>query len=224
MSSLGSDARRLNGLHRVSSALIGITLWVFGALGFSERLGFFSTTGQPLLGMTTNNLLSALSLVVGTVLVGAAIRGGRPASTVSVVVGVLFLLSGVVNVLLIGTPYNFLSFRMPNVVFSLVVGLVMLTLGAYGRFSGRLPADNPYAGEQHHGVDADDAEDRGQRLPHGTEEVDAARSLAETERLVAGGGGSADQRRMLAEVDGIRDPGERREAWRKLIERGAAPQ
>lgn len=223
MGSLGSDTRVLNGLHRVSSALIGVTLWVFGGLGITDNLDFFSTTGAPLFGMTTNNLLSAVSLVVGTVLVAAAARGGRIASTVSVAVGALFLLSGVLNVLLIGTPYNVLSFRMPNVVFSLVVGLVLLTLGGYGRFTGRLPSDNPYADEQHHPVDAEGDEDRDQRLPHGEEDIEAARSLAETERLVASGAGTDEQRRMLAEVDSIRDLAERRRAWRELTDRGTTP-
>ncbi|WP_224390965.1 DUF4383 domain-containing protein [Pseudonocardia sp. ICBG1293] len=223
MSSIGSDARRLNGLHRVSSALVGIVLLVFGALGLTDNLDFFSTTGSPVLGLSTNLLLSTVSLVVGALLVGAAARGERFASTVSTTVGALFLLSGVVNVLLIGTPYNVLAFRMPNVVFSLLVGLVMLVLGAYGRFSGRLPSDNPYAAEQKHVVDAEGGDDRDQRLPSGASEVAAARSLAETERLVANGEGTDEQRRMLAEVDAIRDLGERRAAWRSLTERGSAP-
>ncbi|MEJ8282113.1 DUF4383 domain-containing protein [Pseudonocardia spirodelae] len=223
MSSIGSDPRRLNGLHRVSSALVGIMLLVFGVLGFTDNLDFFSTTGSPVLGLSTNWLLSTVSVVVGVLLVGAAVRGGRFASTVGVTVGALFLLSGVVNVLLLGTPYNVLSFRMPNVIFSLVVGLVMLVLGAYGRFSGRLPSDNPYAAGQRHRVDAEESGDRDQRLPTDAADVAAARSLAETERLVAGGGGTEEQRRMIAEVDAIRDLGERRAAWRALTERGNAP-
>ncbi|GAA1393473.1 hypothetical protein GCM10009613_39970 [Pseudonocardia kongjuensis] len=221
MPSLGSDPRLLNGLHRVSSALIGVTLWVFGGLGITNNLDFFSTTGAPLFGMTTNNLLSAVSLVVGTVLVAAAVRGGRMASTVSVTVGALFMLSGVANVLLIGTPYNILSFRMPNVVFSLLAGLVLLTLGGYGRFTGRLPSDNPYSDEQRHPVDAEGDEDRDQRLPHGSADIEAAGSLAETERLVASGGGTDEQRRLLAEVGSIRDLAERRRAWQELTGRGS---
>lgn len=173
--------------------------------------------------MTTNNLLSAVSLVVGTVLVAAAVRGGRMASTVSVTVGALFLLSGVLNVLLIETPYNVLSFRMPNVVFSLLAGLILLTLGGYGRFSGRLPSDNPYAAGQRHPMDAEGDQDRDQRLPHGADEIAAAGSLADTERLVASGGGTEEQRRLLAEVDTIRDLAERRRAWQKLTGRGSTP-
>ena len=68
MSSIGSDARRLNGLHRISSLLVGIMLLVFGVLGFTNNLDFFSTTGSPVLGLSTNLLLSTVSVVVGAVL------------------------------------------------------------------------------------------------------------------------------------------------------------
>ena len=70
MSSIGSDARRLNVLHRISSLLVGIMLLVFGVLGFTNNLDFFSTTGSPVLGLSTNLLLSTVSVVVGAVLVG----------------------------------------------------------------------------------------------------------------------------------------------------------
>lgn len=212
----GSDSRWLSGVHRLSSAVIGVALWVIGGLGFSNNLGFFSTSGAPVLGLSTNGLLSTLSLVFGTVLVGAAVIGGRFASTVGVVVGALFLLSGVGNVLVLNGPYNILAFRMPNVIFSLLVGLILLVLGAYGRFSGRLPDDNPNAARQKHVVDAEGSEDRGQRLPTDPADAAAARSLAEAERAAAGGGGTDEERRKLAEVDGIRDGAERRAAWRRL--------
>lgn len=216
MSTHGSDGRRLNRLHRLSSAVIGSTLWVIGILGFTNNLAFFSTSGAPVLGLSTNGLLSTVSLVFGTLLIGAAIVGGRFASTVGVVVGALFLLSGVGNVLVLNGPYNILAFRMSNVIFSLVVGLIMLTLGAYGRFTGRLPDDSPYA-PQHHAVDAQGSDDRGQQLPTAPADIAAARTLADAERLVAGGGGTDEQRRMLAEVDAIRGGPERRAAWRKLV-------
>lgn len=212
----GSDVRWLSGVHRLSSAVIGIALWVIGGLGFTNNLDFFSTSGAPVLGLSTNGLLSTLSLVFGTLLVGAAVIGGRFASTVGVVVGALFLLSGVGNVLVLNGPYNILAFRMSNVIFSLVVGLILLVLGAYGRFSGRLPDDNPNAARQKHVVDAEGSEDRGQRLPTDPADAAAARSLAEAERAAAGGGGTEEERRMLAEVDAIRDGAERRAAWRRL--------
>lgn len=40
---------------------------------------------------------------------------------------------------------NMLGFSFTNVAVSLVLGCVLLLLGAHGRISGALPADNPAA-------------------------------------------------------------------------------
>jgi hypothetical protein len=132
-------------VHRIGCVVVALVLWAFAVLGFLSGTGFFDTHGATVLGMTSNGLLSLVSLVVGGVLVGAAVFGGRAASTTSVVVGALFVLSGLLNLIALVHPnLNLLAFTMPNVVFSLVVGLVLLCVGLYGRASGQLPADNPY--------------------------------------------------------------------------------
>jgi len=46
----------------------------------------FSTTGRSVLGLSSNVLLSVISIVVGGILVAAGLRGGRTASTVLVVI------------------------------------------------------------------------------------------------------------------------------------------
>lgn len=177
---LGS--RRLNGLHRVAAALLGLGLWVFGILGLVNRLDTFSTRGEPVLGLSSNGLLSIISLVVGAVLIAAALRGGRLASTVTVVVGAAFLLSGLGNVLVLNTELNLLAFGIPNVIFSLVAGGVMLILGAYGRFSGGLPDDNPYQQERH----PDDGDsDHLPTVYSSAADVAAVAELAEAERAAA---------------------------------------
>jgi hypothetical protein len=55
-----------------------------------------------------------------------------------------FLVSELPHLALLRTAFNVLAFRMSNVAFSVVVGL-LLVLGAYGRTIGNLPADSPYA-------------------------------------------------------------------------------
>jgi hypothetical protein len=62
-----------------------------------------------------------------------------------------------------------------------VAGALLLFLGAWGRFSGRLPDDNPYRRERHAGDDRDP-------LPSHFDDPDsaaAARELADAERAVA---------------------------------------
>lgn len=204
-------------VHRGSSAVIGTGLLVFGVLGLVSRLDFFATSGPAILGLSTNGLLSVISLVFGGLLVAAAVRGGRVASTTAVVVGALFLASGVLNVLVLATPYNLLSFRMPNVIFSLLAGGLLLVLGAYGRYTGRLRDDSPYGRSGEDGpVDAEHGPDVDQQVPADAADVAAAVGLAAAERAVAGGGGTAVQRRRLEIVDAERDSAGRRAAWRRL--------
>ncbi|MDQ4093209.1 MAG: DUF4383 domain-containing protein [Actinomycetota bacterium] len=144
------SGRRLDLVHRVGAAVLGFGLCVFGALGVADRLEFLAVRGKVVLGLATNGLLSAISLIVGGVLIGAAVRGGRSSSTITVVVGLLFLLSGLVNLAVLDTELNLLAFRMSNVIFSFIAGMLLLFLGAYGRFSGGLSADNPYYRHRHH--------------------------------------------------------------------------
>lgn len=136
---------RIHTVHRAGAAALGGFLLLFGLMGVTRVTEFLSTTGTVIMGLTTNGLLTVLSMVVGAVLVVAALRGGPTASTVAVVVGGLFLLSGLGNALVLGTPMNMLAFGLPNVVFSIAVGFALVLLGAYGRFTGGLPASSPYA-------------------------------------------------------------------------------
>lgn len=210
VNNLRRDPRsRLDLVHRVGAVLFGLGLGTFGVLGLVERLEWFSTSGAPVLGLSTNGLLSAISLVVAVVLVAGGVRGGRTASSVLTVVGAAFLLSGVLNVLLLEGPYNILAFGMSNVVFSLVSGGLLLVLGAYGRFTGRLPDDNPYAGERGT-VDAD-----GEPDPVEFTDARAAAELAAAERAAARRAASPAQLAALEVVRRVRRAEDRVAAWRR---------
>ena len=141
--------RRLDLVHRIGSAVFGAGLCVFGALGVANRLEFLAIQGKIVLGLASNGLLATISLIVGGVLIGAALRGGRLSSTITIIIGVLFLLSGLLNLAVLHTPLNLLGFRLSNVIFSLIAGMMLLFLGAYGRFSGGLSTDNPYYQQRH---------------------------------------------------------------------------
>jgi uncharacterized protein DUF4383 len=134
----------LSRFYRWGAAVFGAALVAFGAFGVALGLPFVSTSGAEMAGLGTNGLLSVISIVVGAVLVAAALRGGPVASTTMAAVGALFLASGLLNLTVLGTSMNLLAFRWPNVVFSLAVGTVLLLSGTYGRVSGGLAADNPY--------------------------------------------------------------------------------
>ncbi|AGS67837.1 DUF4383 domain-containing protein [Streptomyces collinus] len=140
---------KLASVHRYGAGLCGAILLAFGCLGFADELSPFDTRGAHIAGMSTNGLLSLVSVVFGVLLLGGAVLGGRVASTLNMAVGALFVLSGLVHLFILDRPANVLGFGMPNVVFSFVMGLLIATFGMYGRVSSRLPHDNPYWRRRH---------------------------------------------------------------------------
>lgn len=185
---------RLDFVHRIGSAVFGAGLCVFGALGVANRLEFLAVQGKVMLGLASNGLLATISLIVGGVLVGAAWRGGRISSTITVVVGVLFLLSGLLNLAVLDTQLNLLGFRLSNVIFSLIAGMLLLFLGAYGRFSGGLSRDNPYY-QQRHRNDPRAGAGGTIRQDDGIDDAE----LAAAELAVAEGHATPEQERLVFE-------------------------
>jgi hypothetical protein len=135
---------RLSKVYRIGAGLMGLVLVAFGILGLTDNIGFFDTGGATAAGLNTNGALSVLSIAIGVLLFIGMVIGGNFASTLNIVLGVLFLLSGFVNLALLETSFNFLAFRLQNVLFSFVVGLMLMWFGMYGRVSSKLPHDNPY--------------------------------------------------------------------------------
>lgn len=193
-------------VQQVGALSVGVILLVFGLLGATSGVPFLDTHGERILGMSSNGLLSVLSLVVAAVLVGAALYGPRLASTVMLALGALFLLSGLGNLAVLRTGLNLLAFQMSNVVFSLAVGLLLLVLGGYGRISGNLPADSPYAHPYPAPVEPPD-------LPTTTEEVAAEAAMRQAEIAVAEHRASDDQWRRVQAMARLHSRDERRRVW-----------
>jgi Domain of unknown function (DUF4383) len=198
---------RVYAVQRTGAVLVALVLLVFGLLGFAGGLDYFSTEGERILGLSSNGLLSTISVVMAAVLLIAAARSPRVTSTIMIVAGSLFLLSALVNLAVLRTSFNILAFEFENVVFSVVVGLLLLTLGAYGRISGHLPEDSPYA--HPHAL----AEEEDDDLPSTPEEVAAEQAMREAERAVALHAGTEDQRRRVAAMAQVHSRGDRRRVW-----------
>jgi hypothetical protein len=194
-------------VQRTGALCVGAFLLVFGLVGIAGRLSFFSTDGERILGLSSNGLLSTISIVVGLVLIGAALRGPRVASTVMIVLGCLFLLSALGNLAVLRTSFNILAFEVSNVLFSIAVGLLLLTLGAYGRVSGNLPVDSPYAHE--HPQDARPPES----YPSTPEEFAAEAAMREAEIAVSNHLGTEDQRRRVQAMALVHTRADRRQVW-----------
>ncbi|MFE5718388.1 DUF4383 domain-containing protein [Streptomyces erythrochromogenes] len=140
---------KLGQVYRVGAGLTGVLLVVFGILGLVDRIGFFDTGGDTVLALNTNGALSVLSICIGGLLIAGMVVGGTFASTLNIVLGVLFIASGFVNLALLDTGLNFLAFKIQNVLFSFVVGVMLMWFGMYGRVGSALPHDNPYWRARH---------------------------------------------------------------------------
>lgn len=140
---------RLSRVYRFGAGLMGLFLLVFGILGLIDKVGWFDTGGDEVVGLSTNGTLSVLSIAVGLLLFVGMVIGGNFASTLNMTLGVLFILSGFANMALLDTDSNFLAFRIQNVLFSFVVGILLMTFGMYGRVGTALPHDNPYWRARH---------------------------------------------------------------------------
>jgi hypothetical protein len=186
----------------MGAAVLGGGLCVFGVLGVAHQLPFLATHGKRVvLGLATNGLLATISLIVGGVLIGAALRGGRSSSNLTVAIGALFLLSGLLNLAVLNTEFNLLAFRMSNVIFSFIAGMLLLFLGSYGRFSGGLPTDNPYYQQRHRNDPRSGA--------GGSEDEE----LAAAELAVAEGHATPEQEQLVREDARRRAYEERLRAW-----------
>lgn len=195
-------------VHRVGAVLVALVILGFGLLGFAGGLAYFSTSGEPILGLSSNGLLSTISVVTAAVLVTAAFAGPRMASTVMIVVGSLFLVSALANLAVLDSRYNLLAFKFANVVFSVVAGLVLLVLGAYGRVSGNLPPDSPYARSA-----GELAADNAAEFPSTPEEFAAERGMRAAEIAVVQHTATAEQRRRVEAMAQVLTRADRRRVW-----------
>jgi len=199
---------RVLAVHALGAIAVALVVLVFGLLGFAGGLDFFSTTGEPILGMSSNGLLSTVSVVTALVLVAAALRGPRVASTVMIAVGSVFLLSGLAHLAILRTSFNLLAFEMSNVFFSFGAGLTLLLLGAYGRLSGNLPADSPYAR-----ADREAEPEPAEEYPSTPAEFAAERAMREAEIAVVNHVATDEQRRRVAAMAVEHTREGRRRVW-----------
>jgi hypothetical protein len=204
--------QRVLQVHRIGALAVALVIGVFGVLGFADGLAFFSTEGERILGLSSNGLLSTISVVTALILVAAAFRGPRIASTVMITIGVLFLVSALANLAVLRTSFNLLAFELPNVAFSVGAGLFLLLLGAYGRVTGNLPPDSPYA--RSGGTEVSEPDE----FPSTPAEFAAERAMRDAEVAVVNHVATAEQRRRVAAMAKVSSRGDRRRVWMQFDE------
>lgn len=127
----------LRPLYRVLAALTGGFLLVFGAVGFARtgEAEWFAEGDWTALGLPTNRAFAVLSLLVGAVVLVAALIGRNVDRTVNLVGGIGFLVAGTVWMPLSHTSLNVFNVTVANTIVSYIIGMVLLAAGLYGKVS-----------------------------------------------------------------------------------------
>lgn len=131
----------LQPLYRLLGGLVGAYLIAFGVFGAVRARGLpaFAQEGLPrVLGLHTNLAFSVLSIVVGLVVLVAALIGRNVAQRVNLFGSVVFLAAGLLMLPLIRSPFNFLGFTPATSAVSFVIGLTLLLAGLYGKVGSLL--------------------------------------------------------------------------------------
>lgn len=121
------------GVQRIGTAGVGLLLWWFGVVAFSDHVRFFTTQPAPAPSIGGNGLLAALCLLCGASLIVAAIRGGLATTATATAVGLTYLVLGFASLFVLATGANVLAVTLPDALLGMVAGFVLLALGVRGR-------------------------------------------------------------------------------------------
>jgi uncharacterized protein DUF4383 len=119
----------LRPLYRTLSALVGIYLILYGIVGFIVGAG----DGDRVLGQGGNLLWSIVSLVVGVVVLVAAVIGRNVDVKVDQYVGWGLVAIGTYELALNRTDGNVLDFTVSTVIVTYICALILILASLYGK-------------------------------------------------------------------------------------------
>jgi hypothetical protein len=127
----------LRPFYRTLAAIAGGYCLAFGIAGVIRSHGhaFFAQSGIWALGLRTNMAFAILSIIVGSLVLGAALIGRNVDQRLNLIGGPIYLVVGVLMLALMDSDANFLNFGISTSIVSFVIGIVLLTAGLYGHVS-----------------------------------------------------------------------------------------
>jgi hypothetical protein len=123
----------LRPVYRALSGLAGIYLVLFGVLGIIQTAGdgMFATGDIEVLGQGSNLANSILSLVVGAIVLIAAVLGRNLDVAVNTYTGWGLVVLGSVMLAAIRTDANILNYGIATVIVTYTIGMLLITAGLY---------------------------------------------------------------------------------------------
>ncbi|MDG4791819.1 DUF4383 domain-containing protein [Micromonospora sp. WMMD1102] len=122
-------------VFRAIGGLIGLYLVAFGVLGFVQIGGgeFFAQDDTLVLGQGTNLGYSALATALGLVILLATLFGRNVDTAVDTFLGYGLMALGLAALCVLRTDANYLNFSLATSIVTMVLGLVLLMCGMYGK-------------------------------------------------------------------------------------------
>ena len=125
----------LRPVYRFLAALAGLYLLAFGVIGLGATWGdpFFHRAPDWVLGLRTNPAAAWLATIAAVLLVAGILIGGNVFHRVALVLGWALCAFGVYLMAFMQTDANVFNASMVNVIVLVLLGLIVLTAGLYGR-------------------------------------------------------------------------------------------
>jgi len=137
----------LRGIYRGIAALAGLYLMAVGIVGIIGTAGdgFFSRGPHWSLGLRTNPAHAWLALLAGAAIVATAAIGRNLHHRASMLLGWGLLGFAIFALAVMQTDANVFNFSIVNVVVLLLIGLLVLAAGLYGKVD-----EDPEAADREH--------------------------------------------------------------------------
>lgn len=122
-------------IYRAIGGLIGVYLVLFGVLGIARTSGgeFFARDDTLVLGQGTNLASSVISAVLGVIILAVTLIGRNIDTAVHKFLGYFMMAFGLASLAVLRTDANYLNFSVTTTIVFMVIGLVLLMAGMYGK-------------------------------------------------------------------------------------------
>ncbi|WDZ86740.1 DUF4383 domain-containing protein [Micromonospora cathayae] len=122
-------------IYRAIGGLTGLYLVVFGVLGVIASLGdeFFAQDDTKALGQGTNLAFSLLSILIGALVLAGTALGRNRDVAINQYTAYGLMVIAMFSLAFLQTDANILNFSVATVVVTMLLGLVLLMVGMYGK-------------------------------------------------------------------------------------------